>query len=692
MLRTWTAKDVMDPIALTIGADETVKAALSAIDRVGAPGAPVVSTAGNVVGTIDRERLAAAAQGLPLGRVGDVCHRDIFCVQSNAMVEDWIHEANRQAVVVSATGQSVGMIDHNRLVVKMFERMESIQDELRVVLDSTTNGIIAVDADCRIILFNSTAGKLSGKSPAEAINRHVADVLHNSRLPDVVATGKAEIGQKFHIGNSLVISNRTPVIKNGKVIGAIAVFQDVTELQKIIEELSDVKNHAQTLETILEIAYDGIVVVDKNGVVRMFNRAYEEFLGISRDQMIGRHVTECIENTRMHIVVKTGVPEIGWVQKIKGQEMVVQRIPIKKDGEIIGAVGKVMFKNVNELQALAEKLNFAEKRLEYYERELSRIKGARYSLDDIVGESEAVVKIKGLALKVARGSSTVLIRGESGTGKEILAHGIHSASPRAHRPFIQINCAAIPKELLESELFGYEAGAFTGARKGGKPGRFELAAGGTIFLDEIGDMPIDMQAKVLRVLQEKEIQRVGGVDTVPVDVRLVAATNKNLEKMIAEGQFREDLYYRLNIVSLVIPPLRDRAGDIPILVECILNRLGSQMGLPRKTVSPEAMKSLVNYQWPGNVRELINVLERMINTVDEPVILPSHLPFQIAGSASSPRVNGGSITLRSIMEQAERQAIAEALKACKGNRVRASNLLGIPRSALYTKMARYGLK
>ena len=574
----------------------------------------------------------------------------------------------------------------------MFNRMEGLREELTVILDAATNGIVVVDDECRIVMFNSTVSRLTGKMPSSVIGMRVEEVIPEIALPDAVRTGRPVVAQTMRLGDNLTIASSSPIIKAGKIIGGVSVFQDVTGLQKVMTELGDVKNHADTLETVLELAYDGIVVVDRNGIITMFNRAYEEFLGVKRENVIGKHVTEVIENTRMHIVVKTGVPEIGWVQKIKGQEMVVQRIPIKKNGVIVGAVGKVMFKDVNELRAMAEKLNLAEKRLEYYEKELRRIKGAKYCFDDIKGSSEAILRTKELALRVARSNSTVLIRGQSGTGKELFAHAIHSASQRASGPFVQINCAAIPKELLESELFGYEPGAFTGARKGGKPGKFELADRGTIFLDEIGDMPLDMQAKVLRVLQEREVQKVGGYDNIPIDIRLIAATNKNLEKMISEGTFREDLYYRLNIVTLTVPPLRERKSDIPELVNHIQDRISSEMHIPPKTFSKEALKLLLAYHWPGNVRELTNVVERLLNTVDERTIQPYHLPLQIARSAALTRLADGTGTLKSLVEDTEKQAIAEALRLCKGNKLKAARLLGIPRSQLYVRLTKYGLQ
>jgi len=265
------------------------------------------------------------------------------------------------------------------------------------------------------------------------------------------------------------------------------------------------------LEKALDNIQFGTLVVDAEGIVTFYSKSYEDFLGIPREKVLGQHVTEVIENTRMHVVLQTGEPEIGWKQKIKGQNMVVQRVPIRdKAGKIIGAVGQVMFRDVAEITELAQKLNLLESKLEHYERELEHLRSSRYTFDHIIGTSPAIEKAKRLALKAADGNSTVLLLGESGVGKELFAHAIHHASPRRSKAFVRVNCSSIPRELMESELFGYEAGAFTGAGRRGKPGKFELANQGSIFFDEIGDMPLEMQAKLLRVLQEKEVERVGG--------------------------------------------------------------------------------------------------------------------------------------------------------------------------------------
>jgi len=408
----------------------------------------------------------------------------------------------------------------------------------------------------------------------------------------------------------------------------------------------------------LDLALDniefGTLVVDAEGIVTFYSKSYERFLGIPRAQVLGRHVADVIENSRMHLVVQSGEPEIGWKHKIKGQNMVVQRVPIRDEaGKIIGAVGQVMFRDVAEITELAQKLNLLESKLEHYERELEHLRSSKYTFDHIIGTSWAIEEAKRLALKAAERNSTVLLLGESGVGKELFAHAIHHASVRRSKPFVRFNCSSIPRELMESELFGYEAGAFTGAGRKGKPGKFELANQGSIFFDEIGEMPLEMQAKLLRVLQEKEVERVGGTKTMDVDFRLIAATNSDPELLVKEGRLRRDLFYRLNVLPLRVPPLRERRADIPELVLFFLQRSCQKLGREIMSVSQETMKHLVAYEWPGNIRELQNIIERTVVLAKgtiltlEPSLIPkastaAQPPQTLAVASSRPTGRGTS--------------------------------------------------
>jgi transcriptional regulator with PAS, ATPase and Fis domain len=351
-------------------------------------------------------------------------------------------------------------------------------------------------------------------------------------------------------------------------------------------------------------------------------------------------------------------------------------------------------------------MNLLESKVKYYEEELTHLRGARYTFASIVGAGAAITAAKEEAERASRTDSTVLLRGETGTGKELFAHAIHAAGPRRAGPFIKLNCAAVPAELLESELFGYEEGAFTGARRGGKPGKFELAAGGTLFLDEIGDMPMPMQAKLLRVLQEKEVDRLGGTGSRRLDLRLIAATGRNLEEMVGQGTFRADLYYRVNVIPVRIPPLREHPEDLGAIAETFLARLSADTGEPKRRLSAELLEILRAYQWPGNVRELQNGLERAVAMSPREVLRPEHFPAHLlrfahgggkdgtwwankAEGEEKPEKAPGS--LASVKTEAERSAILSALAETGGNRTRAAELLRIHRVKLHEKIRRYGI-
>ena len=571
-------------------------------------------------------------------------------------------------------------MSHNLLIDKQID-----------ILDSIYNGILIIDKEGIIVKVNKSGCELIGIPEEELINQHITTIVKDSTLFQVVLDEVPLLNVQHHLNGKHIVANETPIYSNGELVGAISVFQEVTELNHTLNLLDEKEKEVKYLKNILELLYDGIIVVDKKGHVTMINQNYCNFLGVKMDEVIGKHVTEVIKNTRMHIVVKTGKPEIGSLMKIKDENIIVMRTPIWRDGEVVGAVGKVLYTDVNELKTLAQRLNVMESNLDYYKQELKKVRGAKYSFKQIIGEHERMKEAKELAMKVAPTRSTVLIRGESGTGKELFAHAIHEASKRSEGPFISLNCAALPPDLLEAELFGYEEGAFTGAKKGGKPGKIELAHGGTLFLDEVGDMPLNMQVKLLRVLQEREFERVGGNQTYKIDIRLISATNRPLEEMVEKGEFREDLYYRLNVFQIVIPPLRERGEDIITTAHLILGQLNDEFGKNFSRFDPEVEELFRNYHWPGNVRELQNVIERALHVAESgPTIRLEHFPPYLLNHFEK-HSHSSSYSLNDQLEKAEKIAIVRALEASNGNRSLAAKLLGIHRASLYRKMEKYNL-
>ncbi|MGK2945696.1 MAG: sigma-54 interaction domain-containing protein [Desulfuromonadales bacterium] len=433
---------------------------------------------------------------------------------------------------------------------------------------------------------------------------------------------------------------------------------------------------------------NGAVVTDKEGNILYFNRPYARFLGLEAEHVIGKHVTEVLEGSRMHIVARTGKAELNQIFTSRGRDMVVQRIPIFEDGKVVAAFGQIMFKQVSDVGRLANNLSLLESKLRLYEKELTSLRSSRYNFDSIRGDSLPIVNLKEAARKAALTDLPILLTGESGTGKELFAQAIHQSSSRHKQTSVHINCAAIPKELFEAELFGYTEGAFTGAKPGGKPGKLELADGGTLFLDEIGEMPLELQPKLLRVLEDKLFERVGGNRMLKSDFRIIAATNRNLEEMVKQKLFREDLFYRLNVVSLEVPPLRERQGDIIPLARHLLGKIAENYPGSRYQLTPAAEKVLDGYHWPGNIRELINVLERTAFTIDGNCIDACDLPFYL--SRQSPTsLKSGQWDLGAVVAEAEREALRKALELTGNNKAKAAKLLGIHRTVLYKKMTKY---
>ncbi len=462
--------------------------------------------------------------------------------------------------------------------------------------------------------------------------------------------------------------------------------------------LKHIKDQLEIFSLIFDSIHDGVVVTDAEGFVTHFNKPYGRFLKLNPEEQIGKHCTEVVENSRMHIVAKTGVPEINHSHLIMGQNMVVQRIPIKRDNKVIAVYGQVMFKNAKDLTKLAKKLSQLESKVREYEKELLTLRARRFTFDSIIGVSSAMISLKKEAEKAAANSFPVLITGESGTGKELFAHAIHNASSRKVYPLVRINCSAIPKELIETELFGYDKGAFTGASATGKKGKFELADNGTIFLDEIGDMALEMQPKLLRVLEEKEFSRVGGTSVIRSDFRLIAATNQNLQEMVPEKRFRIDLFYRLNVIPLHIPPLRERREDIIPLAKHLLQNLAEETNIGNISISPEAEEILTFNNWPGNTRELQNVLERTMSSLEGTTIRVEDLPFYLRHrphgmhrEKQNTTINKNRDCLKDIQEATEREALVHTLHSTNYNKRKASQILGIHRTLLYKKMKKYNI-
>ena len=446
----------------------------------------------------------------------------------------------------------------------------------------------------------------------------------------------------------------------------------------------------EMIKFLLKGIYEGLILVDKDGRIEFMDINTEKFFGLHPGEGVSLHVTDLMPDTNLHIVAKTGIPAIGQIQETKGQRRIVSRLPIKKGGEFVGAIGKVLFHKLEEIEKLNNRIENLKLEINYYKKGAKDITPAHYTFENLLGNSQAFSRAKEIGMRVAMTDTKVLIEGESGTGKELFAHSIHNMSNRRNGPFIRVNCPSIPFELAESELFGYERGAFTGARTEGKPGKFELSEGGTIFLDEVGSLPLTIQAKLLRVLQDKEIERLGGKRTVKVDFRLIAATNVSLDKLLETGRFRQDLLYRLNTVLIKIPPLRERKEDIPLYIQHFLREINKSLLAGVYDISDEALGILMGYSWPGNVRELANVLEQSVFNVSKGhVILPENLPQFISETDYHRSRDMWDFRLHRILKGTEKETIEKALNFASGNKRKVAKLMGIQRSSLYQKLRKH---
>ncbi|MBP2659663.1 MAG: hypothetical protein H6Q69_2695 [Firmicutes bacterium] len=492
-----------------------------------------------------------------------------------------------------------------------------------------------------------------------------ASEVEASNKIEKAAKSGIEIVFGDHNAVKLAIANglRGVVIETGKD----AIYKAIREAELLIKVRRREQEHAELLRTVVEMSHDGIVAVDHNSKVTLWNSSIANFFQTSSGSAVGRSIEDVIPNTCLPNILDTGEKERGEIFHFGQKAWAVTRLPIKINNKIVGAIANVQ--DVTKLQS--------------YERIIrQKLHGnglvAKVDLNHIIGSSPVIEKVKQQAKRYAQTSSTVLITGESGTGKEMFAQAIHRLSQRKGNPFVAVNCGALPESLLESELLGYEEGAFTGAKKGGKTGLFELAHEGTLFLDEIGEMPISLQNKLLRVLQEKEVMRLGGYKVIPVDVRVIAATNQNLTEQIELKKFRLDLYYRLDVLRLHLPPLRERQGDIPLLTNFFLAKLNEQ-NQRNKRFDFEALQHFAMLPWTGNIRELMNVIERLWLLSDSEEISVEEIE-QIL-----PAVFGGTRTGNDLKD-IERQRIEQILREENFSYARTAKRLGINRTTLWRKL------
>ncbi|KML18666.1 sigma-54-dependent Fis family transcriptional regulator [Bacillus sp. FSL R5-0586] len=613
---------------------------------------------------------------------------------SSAVLKELIEQKPEHAVIVPSSMAYVmsELMAEKQQLIQILKEQTYKHDR---IFNATNDGMIFINMDEEVVLFNRSAAKMVGCSQKDAIGRHIREVIPNTKLPDILRSREPEFNQKQFLNQQIqIVTTRLPIIDDaGRMLGALSIFKDITDAVELAEEVTNLKEVRTMLEAIIQSSDEAISVVDEQGKGILINRAYTKMTGLTDKEVVGKPAgADISEGESMHLkVLETRRPVRGVRMKVgpNKKDVIVNVAPVIVDGILKGSVGVIH--DVSEIQSLTNELNKA--------RQLIRTLEAKYTFEDIIGESEQMLVALEQAKLGAKTPATILLRGESGTGKELFAHAIHNESDRKYNRFVRVNCAALSETLLESELFGYEEGAFSGARRGGKKGLFEEANQGSIFLDEIGEMTPSTQAKLLRVMQEKEIVRVGGTKAIPVDVRVITATNVNIEKAMAEGKFREDLYYRMNRYPISIPPLRQRLEDIESLSKRLIQKINLDYGRNVSGLTDRALHRLRSYSWPGNVRELENVLGRAMIFLNpqEEWIDEAHIAFMESDEHEEKEQQELAVsqfegeTLSDAVEAFEAQLIKQTLEKHQFNRTKTAKTLGISIRNLYYKMDKYQL-
>jgi len=689
-----TVKQMMNTQFRVLHLDDSLRTVVQYYQETKLSTLPVVDKEEQLIGVFPKKRLFKAL--LKGSSLDDSCNP--YIVYNPIFVTSDL-TYDEVSLVVRVTRSKVDYVvvtDRSSKVVGMIGTAEYLRESLNVIMTSSAlleslfranyEGIIVLDKDGYILRINPAAEGMFGLSTSEIKGIHLKEIL-----PEITISNKRRLGIKQIVKSVPVILNQVPILEDEVQIGTNITLLDVSDVEKIAQELEMVKELQTTLSGVLSASSDGVFVSDISGTIRYVNERASQLVSDTSEKITGMPADIFLKTKGLAQTAKTGIAEVEECN-VNGRNCIISHIPIKKEDDneiaISGIVSTVYLDDNVLTEEIARKWFSLKQQVEYYRSELEKRGGELSSFDHIVSKNSEFNKIKKDAQRIARSSSTVLLTGESGVGKDMFARAIHAASPRSKSPFVKVNCAAIPESLLESELFGYAPGSFTGASKKGKPGYFEQAHEGTIFLDEIGDMPLSIQVKILQVLQEKEFIRVGGTNNQKVDVRIIAATNRDLREAITKGAFREDLFYRLNVIEFYLPSLRNRSEDIVPLAYSFIKKYNQILGANVKGISKQAKEALERYSWPGNIRELENAIERAANYVWDGEIRIEDLPTQIVQLEQEPLEPS---SYRSTLSDVDKEIIEEALKKTNGNKSAAARILKISRSAFYDKLAKYGI-
>lgn len=634
-----TVQELMNTQYQSIHPDDSLRTVIATYQSCKLDTLPVVDNEQKLVGVFPRRRLYDALLECP--SLDSPCTPYVVFNPKVNHSDARLDQELLERIMISPIG-NVPVQDPMGNLVGMIGKHEYLRETVNMVSQATAfwesafyaiyDGIIVVDNTGNILSINKSAEEMFGLNYSDVLGKSIDLVLRDLDISDVDFTFSAYLRNKRVINSLPVIITMVPIISMGERIGINIIFQNLSEIEKLAEELEITRNLQSTLAGVLNASENGIIVTGESGEIKYVNQQAAKTFGVPSDRILGKQLNAYIPANVSNRVSKTGLPEVD-IFSVAGDGCVISFTPIKDEHEgnkkTLGVVSIMYMNDSHITEEISRKWLSLKKQVKYYRDELEKRRVDRNCFEYMSSTNVHFSRLIREAEKFARSNSTILLTGESGVGKDMLARAIHGASSRANQPFVKVNCAAIPQSLFESELFGYAPGSFTGASKRGKTGYFEQANKGTIFLDEIGEMALTMQAKLLQVIQERQFMRVGGVEPVKVDTRIIAATNRDLRKAVSKGTFRKDLYYRLNVIELRLPPLRERAGDIPRLIEYFVKKYNKILGTHVIGISNEAQEALINYTWPGNIRELENVIERAANYVWEGIIELDYLPNNI---------------------------------------------------------------
>lgn len=700
-------RDYMTPNPIVLYKEETISRAASLMVEYRIDGLPVVDRAHKLIGLITKSHVFRATKNhlpeeTPVEQLMQT--RLVTLYEDQQIYEGWDEELDAGRLpVIDRVGTLIGILTRTDILRAFEHQTRRTISQLDAILQSTYHGIVAVDLSGRVLSINQAAERLLGFRQKDVVRKSLAELVSDQTLLSLLLSLEKKEMMRLNYGGRRLLINHTPIVTDeGRKIGMASVMQDITELEGISAELTAVQKLNRELDTIIESSHDGIVVTDQRGVIRHFNQAFSRMTGVLAEDAIGIQEEELERRGIISQTVSSMVVEqrrrVSVIQNLaNGSVLLTTGTPIFDDQS--GEISQVVMncRDLSQLNQVQAELAEAKQLSERYHSELEVLRAQQMEIEGIVAESEEMRNIIQMCIRIAQVDTSILILGESGVGKGVLAKLVHQRSTRERGPFISINCGAIPGNLLESELFGYAPGAFTGAQQKGKPGLIELADGGTLFLDEIGDLSLDLQVKLLTVLQEKSVIRIGDVKERMVDFRLVAATNVNLLEKVRAGRFREDLYYRINVVPIEIPPLRRRPDDLFPMIHYFLSKFNEKHRLDKR-MSYEALEVMQAYPWPGNVRELENIIERLIVTTIGPIIEVKQLPkamLDVPGQASRIKASGMQDTKEEVRQRPatrdeEREELLRLYEQYRSTR-KVAQVLGVHQSTIARRLKKYGI-